>query len=389
MSTTEIDVASRPPLWRDIRVLRVFAQLVVVGAVAAVLYVLWFNLTNNMARQGITTSFGFLDNPGGVNVAGNPISPNASASRFIGVGIKNTFALAVAGIPILTIVGVLVGVARLSTNWLVNRFAAFYVETLRNIPPLLVIFIAFFAVILPLPPAREPATLFNALVISNLRISIPWLESSEPSYFWIVLGAVVVSAGIWVWRTRVNERTGEPHHRVVWSLGFVVVVAVIAYVAQGRPVTATLPVAEGSSVTGGLSGLGAYFAVMLALSLYTASHVAEIVRGSIQAVSKGQTEAANALALTGFQRLRHVILPQAMRSALPPIINQYLNYVKNTSLAIAVGFAEVTAIVFQLIGNGNPAPQLVLMLMGAYLLFSLTISLLINILNRRLQLVTR
>lgn len=386
--TTEVESA-RPPLWRDVRVLRVAAQIFAVGLVVVVLYVLYFNLTNNMRRQGISTSFGFVDRPGGVNVAGNPISRNASATRLILVGIQNTFALAVAGIPILTIVGVLVGVARLSTNWLVNRFAALYVETLRNIPPLLVIFIAFFAVILPMPPAREPATPFGWFVISNLRMSVPWPQSSEPSYFWIVLGAVVVAIGIWIWRTKVNERTGEPHHRVLWSAGFVVLVALIAYLMMGRPVTISLPVADGSSVSGGLSGLGSFFAVMLALSLYTASHVAEIVRGSIQAVPKGQSEAANALALSGFQRLRHVILPQAMRSALPPIINQYLNYVKNTSLAIAVGFAEVTLIVFQLIGNGNPATQLILILMGAYLLFSLTISLLINILNRRLQLVTR
>ncbi len=387
--SVDVGVASRPPPWRDVRVLRGLAQIVVVGAVAAVLYVLWFNLTNNLTRQGISTSFDFLDNPGGVNVAANPISRNAPATRFIGVGIKNTFALAVAGIPILTVIGVLVGVARLSTNWLVNRFAALYVETLRNIPPLLVIFIAFFAVVLPLPPARDPVTPFNAFVISNLRISIPWLESSAPSYFWIVLGAVVIALAIWVWRTKVNERTGEPHHRVLWALGFVVLVAAVAYFALGSPVTVSLPVADGSSVTGGLSGLGGFFAVMIALSLYTASHVAEIVRGSIQAVPKGQTEAANALALTGLQRLRHVILPQAMRSALPPIINQYLNYVKNTSLAIAVGFTEITLIVFQLIGNGNPSPQLVLILMGVYLLFSLTISLLVNLLNRRLQMVTR
>jgi general L-amino acid transport system permease protein len=142
-------------------------------------------------------------------------------------------------------------------------------------------------------------------------------------------------------------------------------------------------------VVGGFSGLGSYFAVLGALVLYTASHVAEIVRGSIQAVALGQTEASNALALTAFQRLRFVILPQAMRTALPPTINQYLNFTKNTSLAIAVAYAEVTLIAFQAIGNGQPAPQLILILMGVYLVFSLVISLLVNILNRRLQLVTR
>jgi general L-amino acid transport system permease protein len=173
----------------------------------------------------------------------------------------------------------------------------------------------------------------------------------------------------------------------LWGLGTFAIVVLIGYFVTGRPVSISLPVLDGRIITGGFGGLGAYFAVLIALGMYTASHVAEIVRGSIQAVPRGQTEAANSIALSGFQRLRYVILPQAFRIALPPIINQYLNFTKNTSLAIAIGFAEITLITFQLIGNGYPAPQLILILMGVYLLFSLTISLLVNILNRRLQLV--
>jgi general L-amino acid transport system permease protein len=172
-------------------------------------------------------------------------------------------------------------------------------------------------------------------------------------------------------------------------LGTVLIAGVVAYLIFGRPFTLSRPALDGRVVEGGYRGLGAYFAVMGALVFYTSSHVAEIVRGSILAVPKGQSEAASALALSGFQRLRFVVLPQAMRIALPPIINQYLNYVKNTSLAITVGFADVTLIAYQAIGNGQPAPQLILMLMGSYLLFSLVISLLVNLYNRRLRLVTR
>jgi general L-amino acid transport system permease protein len=168
-----------------------------------------------------------------------------------------------------------------------------------------------------------------------------------------------------------------------------VVVGAISYVALDRPLTISLPVLEGRVVTGGFGGLGAFFAVLGALVLYTSSHVAEIVRGSIQAVSRGQTEAANALALSNTQRLRFVVLPQALRIALPPTINQYLNYVKNTSLAIAVGFADVTAIAYQAIGNGQPAPQTILILMGCYLMFSLSISAVVNLYSRRYRLVTR
>lgn len=389
---SETATSTRPPIWRDTRILRGFAQIAGLGLLAAIGYVLWFNLTNNLRRQGISTSFDFLNQPGGVNVADANISAGAPVRRFILLGIKNTFALAVFGLPLLTIIGVIVGVARLSTNWIVAKLAALYVEILRNIPPLLVIFLAFYVLILPLPDVSNPFTPFDLFVVTNRRISVPWFESvgDNASLLWIITSVLaVVAVLIARWRTRVNERTGQPHRRLLWSLGFLAIASVLAWLALGRPVQISVPRPAGRVVEGGLSGLGAYFAMLIALTLYTASHVAEIVRGSILAVPKGQSEAANALALSGFQRLRHVVLPQAMRIAIPPIINQYLNYVKNTSLAIAIGYAEVTLIVFQAIGNGNPAPQLVFILMGAYLLFSLTISFLVNLVNRRLQLVNR
>jgi general L-amino acid transport system permease protein len=168
-----------------------------------------------------------------------------------------------------------------------------------------------------------------------------------------------------------------------------VVISTVAFVALGGPIGLSRPTLEGRALEGGYVGLASYFAVLLALVLYTASHVAEIVRGSILAVPRGQTEASNALALTAFQRLRHVVLPQAMRIAIPPVISQYLNYTKNTSLAIAIGYAEITRLTFQTIGNGQPAPQMIFLLMAGYLIFSIVISLLVNLVNRRMQLVTR
>ena len=382
---------ARVPFWRNLRLIRIAAQLVAVAVAGFLLYILWFNLSNNLRRLGIRTDFEFLDQPFGVRIAGSDLRPGSSVREGLFNGIRNTLALAVVGLPVLTIIGVLVGVGKLSSNWLVAKVSSLFVETIRNLPPLLLILFAFQAVILRLPPARSPLTPFGWLVVSNLQIYVPGFASgSRASTFQLVmLVTVLAGAGLWWWRTRVEEKTGQPHHRWVWTFGLVLVVGVATYLILDRPITISLPTLEGRVITGGFGGLGGFFAVLGALVLYTSSHVAEIVRGSIQAVSKGQTEAANALALSNTQRLRFVVFPQAFRIALPPTINQYLNYVKNTSLAIAVGFADVTLIAYQAIGNGQPAPQTVLILMGCYLMFSLAISAVVNAYSRRFRLVTR
>ena len=198
--------------------------------------------------------------------------------------------------------------------------------------------------------------------------------------------ALVVALAVGAWRTRLSASTGAPHHRVLWGGGVFLVISLAGYWALGAPYTLSRPgIAEtGLSVEGGVR-MGAPFAALtVALTLYTASHIAEIVRGSIQAVPYGQTEASNSLALTSFQRMRYVVLPQAARIAIPPVINQYLNLVKNSSLGVAIGYAEVTFVTKTVIGNANPAPQGILMLIASYLLFSISISIIVNLLNRRL-----
>jgi general L-amino acid transport system permease protein len=382
---------ARPPLWRDLRVLRVVAQVLAIAVVGIVAYVLWFNLTNNLRAAGLPTDFDFLTQPLGVDIAGSDLSPGAPIWRGLLTGVKNTLALVVVGIPILTLIGVVVGIARLSTNWLVAKAAGLYVEVLRNIPPLLIIFFAFNAVILRFPVLQESINISDLLIINNRYVAVVGF-TAQPNFgpFLLILAvAMLLAAGVWRWRTRRSERTGEPHHRFLWSSVVLVVVATVAFAVLGGPIGLSRPKLDGRALEGGYVGLAAYFAVLMALVLYTASHVAEIVRGSILAVPKGQTEASNALALTSFQRLRHVVLPQAMRVAIPPVISQYLNFTKNTSLAIAIGYAEVTRITFQAIGNGQPAPQMIAILMAIYLVFSLIISLIVNVVNRRLQLVTR
>jgi general L-amino acid transport system permease protein len=384
-------VEVKPPLWRDLRVIRVVAQVGAVAVAAAVLWYLWNNLLANTRAQGITLGFDFLRQPLGVDIQLSDVGASSTVLQGLIRGWINTLALVVVGIPLLTVLGTVVGVARLSSNWLVAKLAKVYVEILRNIPPLLIILFVHNVVILGLPAKNQPSTPLGWFVISNFVIAGPWFDASAGAGIFSVLLLVSLMGAVLVWRrrTRVFETTGSPHHRLIWSFGLVLTVGVVAYFALGRPVHLSLPTFADRLVTGGIQGLGSYFSMLLALVIYTASHVAEIVRGSIQAVPKGQTEAANALALTSWQRLRFVTLPQAARIAVPPVISQYLNFTKNTSLAIGVAYAEVTLIAFQAIGNGQPAPQLILLLMVGYLLFSLTISLVLNLVNRRLQLVTR
>jgi general L-amino acid transport system permease protein len=389
LTATQASKGTRPPFWRNVHVIRGTLQIVAVAVVVGGFLFLLNNLRSELTAKNLPIGFDFLTQPTGVTIADSGFDPASPVWKALLVGIKNTFLLVIVGIPLLTILGTLIGVARLSTNWLVAKIAMVYVETIRNIPPLLIIFFVFNAVILQLPPPRDPATPLDWFVISNLKLIGPGFTalSGAGIFAGVFVFAMVTAGVVGIWRTRYSERTGHPDHRALWGLGVFTGIMVLGYFILGRPIRMSLPVLDGRIITGGFGGLGAYFAVLMALVLYTASHVAEIVRGSILAVPKGQTEAANAIALSAFQRLRYVTLPQAFRIALPPIINQYLNFAKNTSLAIAIGYAEVTLITFQLIGNGYPAPQLILLLMVAYLLFSLTISFLMNILNRRLQLV--
>ncbi|MCJ7779553.1 MAG: ABC transporter permease subunit, partial [Acidimicrobiia bacterium] len=380
---------TRPPFWRNVHFIRGALQILAVVSVVGGILFLGNNLRSELIAKNLPTGFDFLTQPTGVTIADSGFSPASPVWKALLIGIKNTFLLVIVGIPFLTILGTLIGIARLSTNWLVAKIATVYVETIRNIPPLLIILFVFNAVILQLPPPSDPAMPLDWFVISNLKIMVPGFTalSGAGIFAGVVVFGVVAAGIVGIWRTRYSERTGQPDHRALWGLGVFIGIMVLGYFILGRPIRMSLPVLDGRIITGGYGGLGAYFAVLIALVLYTASHVAEIVRGSILAVPKGQTEAANAIALSGFQRLRYVTLPQAFRIALPPIINQFLNFAKNTSLAIAISYAEITLITFQLIGNGYPAPQLILLLMLAYLLFSLTISILVNILNRRLQLV--
>jgi general L-amino acid transport system permease protein len=386
--------------YRNVRLLRFVGQGVAVVAVVGLLAWLFNNLVNSLDRLNIGTDFGFLDRPTDFQIPfDDGFDPRSSVWSMILVGVKNTFLAGAFGIVLASILGVVIGIARLSSNWLVARLATVYVETLRNIPPLVVIIFFGFALFTfgPFPILRDAdeLSLFGntALILSNTVWGIPSLVAGDGTgMFWIfVLVGAVLAAGVARWRTAVGERTGSPHHRVAYALGTVVAVAAVGAVIAGDVYSISWPAISenGRLILGGFKLNFGFISVAVALGLYTASHIAEIVRGSILAVPRGQSEAASSVALTSFQRYRHVVLPQALRIGIPPIISQYLNLVKNTSLGVAVSYAEITFLTTSSIGNGRPAPQSIAVLMGVYLVFSLTISFALNLYNRRLQLVER
>jgi general L-amino acid transport system permease protein len=387
MSVTAAPLRQRTPLWRNVRVLRITFQAAFLLGVLFFLFLLFENLTTNLRVQGIRTDFGYLQQPAGFAIADADFRPSQSIWDAIKVGAMNTIKVSLLGILLATVLGIVVGVARLSTNWLVRRSAAIYVETLRNIPVLVIILFWWLAVLLQLPAIRRAVDL-NVIVISNRGLVGPGLEQTAKltGFLLLVAAGIVCAVVVAVWRTRHFDRTGEPHHRVLWSAGVLVLFVVAGFFAFGQPVGISLPERGELATTGGFRLSPEYAALLVGLALYTASHIAEIVRGSILAVARGQTEAANAVGLSGFQRLRFVVLPQAFRVSIPPIANQYLNLVKNTSLGVAIAFPEVTRVTRIAIGQQAPAPQSILVLMGVYLFFSLVIALVMNLINRRLTL---
>lgn len=397
--TPETPARTRPPFWRNERVLRIVGQVVAVIVVFFLLRWLFGNLVDNSQRVGFSLDFGFLNRPTQFQVPNHDeFDPRSPVYQMVLVGIKNTFLASIFGIALAGVVGLVVGIARLSQNWLAARIASVYVEFFRNIPPLVIIVFFAFAVFLygPLPNLREaiqvpfPGTSHNLFILSLEQWGVPSVaDAGNLSMFGLVaVFALVVSALVWRWRTRVYEETGAPHHRVVWALGVLVALLAVAYLLLGEPFRITWPTLGENRrrLVDGFAINAPFISVAGALGLYTASHVAEIIRGSILAVSTGQSEAANALALSNFQRYRFVVLPQALRIALPPLINQALNLVKNTSLAAAVGYSEITNLTQASIGNGRPAVPSIAILMAVYLGFSLVISAILNVVNRRMQL---
>ncbi len=374
--------ATKPPFWRDVKTLAWAFQLAVLGLVIAAIVVLVNNVRVNSANQGIPTGFGFLDQPAGFPIPANEFRTSQPVREAVIQGVLNTLRVVIVGIVLATILGVAVGVGRLSGNWLIRNITRVYVEVIRNVPLLGIVIFTYLAAVLSMPGVADSWTI-GSFAIANVRgMSVPWFTGSGLLLLLVAIIAAAVGYAVYRWRMSVMAATGEPARALWWSLPVFALILFWGAVLSGIGITG--PAIDGRSVSGGITMQPEYFALLVALVLYTASHIAEIFRGSIQAVPKGQGEAASAMALSGWQRMRYVVLPQALRIALPPLGNQYLNLMKNSSLGFAISYFELTKVTTTSIGNRSPAVPAFLMLMVLYLIASLILSAIVNVFNRRL-----
>lgn len=386
MTTTRL--GSRPPFYRNVRFLSWVFQLAVFAVVAAVVYWLAGNYSRNTAASGIPTNFDFLSNPASFSIPAADFSPTESVRNAYVVGILNTIRISVVGILLTTVLGILIGIGRLSKNWIVNRLSTVYVEVVRNLPLLVIMVFAFLGLVLQALPRVENAWRPLGFVVSNRGIGVPWYEGVSGGS--LVVVALIGMAGWWLiarWRQSVSDRTGAPTRAGLFGGAFFVVTLVVGWIVLGA--SFTIPELVERRIVGGIRVDTSFFSVLVALVIYTASHIAEIVRGSIQAVPRGQGEAATALALGGFQRMWHVVLPQAMRIAIPPVGNQYLNLIKNSSLGAGFAYFELTNVAQVSVGNGAPAVPAFFLALVFYVVLSLITSALVNVANRRFRLVER
>ncbi len=377
----------------DPKIRGLFYQAVTIVILVALAAFVIHNTARNLSDLNRSFGFGFLEGRAGFNL-GQALIPYSSDSTNIDaliVGLLNTLLISVVGIIAATIVGFIVGIGRLSNNWLIAKLSQAYVELFRNIPPLLVIFFWYSGVLVLLPQAREAVHLPFSSYLSNRGLAFP-----SPIFgtgMWAVGIALLVAIAIVFfvarWAHRRQAATGQQFHTIWVSVAILVGLPLLVFLATGMPLSFDYPVAGKFNLTGGTVVGPEFIALLLALSLYTATYIAEIVRAGIRGVPKGQSEAAGALGLRVSAINRLIVIPQAMRIIIPPLTSQYLNLIKNSSLAIAIGYADVVAVGGVILNQSGRAVEVVIIWMIVYLVLSIVTSLFMNWFNAKMALVER
>lgn len=387
------DKDSRGSFINDPKVRAIFFQVLVVVLLVAGTWWIVNNVIDNLRRSNIASGFGFINSRAGFDIAESPIAYTSDSTygRALLVGFLNTLVVAATGIVTATIIGFIVGIGRLSNNWLLRKICTVYIEVFRNIPPLLVIFFWYFGVLSVLPGARDSIHLPFESFLNNRGFYFPrpvWGEGSSLILLALVVGIVLA----WFVARRARQRqmtTGQTFPVFRISLALIVGLPILAFALSGFPLSFDVPKQSTFNLTGGFQVKPEFLSLYLALSFYTAAFIAEIVRAGILGVSKGQTEAAESLGLRSRQTLRLVVVPQALRIIIPPLTSQYLNLTKNSSLAIAIGYPDLVATGGTVLNQTGQAIEIVVIWMVVYLAISLITSAFMNWFNAKMALVER
>lgn len=381
------------PFWRDAGRRAIGVQIIALLIVGGISYYLFSNTQANLARQSIATGFGFLGKEASFEIGESLIRYSAADSyaRALWVGVLNTLQVAFIGIVLTTILGSIIGIARLSSNWLLSKVAAVFIEVMQNIPVLLQLFFWYAIFYESFPAPRQALNPIKGIFLCNrgFIFAIPEAHSAHTAMVWTFLAVLIGGWFLNRWGYRRQELTGQtfPAGRITVALA--IFLPLLVWALYGAPTTMNMPVLRGFNFTGGLTLSPEFSALLLGLVLYTSAFVAEIVRAGIQSINRGQIEAAKAIALRPGQVLHLVIFPQALRVIIPPLTSQMLNLTKNSSLAVAIGYADFVAVVNTTINQTGQAIEGVAMIMVVYLFFSLSTSMFMNWYNKHMALVER
>lgn len=398
MSSTELTTGSGPArvaFYNDPRVRSIAYQVVLCAIVVFLIYSAATNAIDNLRRAHIASGFGFWDTTAGFDISQTLIAYSAQGSsygRAFWVGLLNTLLVAGLGIVFATIIGFIVGIARLSQNWLVAKVATGYVEIIRNIPLLLQLLFWYNAVLKALPITRESIVIPGGVYLNNRGLFLPspvFLYGFDAVIAALIVG-VLAAIAFYIWARRRQARTGQ-QLPVFWTtLALVVGLPLIVFFLKGTPLSFNYPQAGRFNINGGVEVLPEFVALLFGLSIYTAAFIAEVVRAGILAVARGQTEAAYSLGMRPGPTLRLIVVPQAMRVIVPPLTSQYLNLTKNSTLAVAIGYPDLVQVFTGTVLNQTgQAVEVVAVTMLVYLTISLVTSLAMNIYNRSVALVER
>jgi len=382
------------PWWRDERVLRVIGQAIFLAALAFFFYYLARNMLDNLRQLGMSLGLNFLNSTSGFDIGEHLISYDRSSTflRAFTVGMLNTLMVSIIGIILATILGVIFGVGRLSTNFLIQSIARAYIEFLRNIPLLVLLIFLYTGVFIKFPRVKEAIELPGPILISNRGIVFPWGIPTETTvqFFWILAFALLVALAVGFGLSWYGRRTGRTPLAWLWAFVVFCLIVSLGWIALPQPpFTMDPPLVQGLRISGGKSLSPEFLALLLGLAIYTSAFIADVVRAGIQSVSRGQVEAAKSLGFNSFQILRLIVLPQALRVIVPPLTSQYLNLTKNSSLAVAIGYPELFHVSGTVLNQSGRAVEVITLVMAIYLTISLLTSAFMNWYNRRVRLVER